>query len=233
MMVEKVQTILFIYIFATIFFAIGMVVFKYSQLSHVFHKLYVDKSLNLKKLSNPKGKNTMSKQKHIDMSNTILGKASLQLQEFQKLSNKNLAKEDNLDSLANSSIICDITQIKKQIYDLSIEYVDEVSLLYDLVQQNRTHSKYLWQDSTWISADDWKRNLDGLKLMYEQKGYHIYDDRASSNEYIYDEVNDDFTYEKQYFGKKIVSKVKFINDNLLVKMKISGIKVFLDLYQRE
>jgi hypothetical protein len=51
--------------------------------------------------------------------------------------------------------------------------------------------------------------------------------------YTYDATKREFYWEIDYYGKIISHRARFINDNVLAMMLISGNKVTLDLYAKE
>ena len=51
--------------------------------------------------------------------------------------------------------------------------------------------------------------------------------------YTYDPARREFSWETDYYGKTISHRARFINDDVLAMMLISGRKVMLDLYQRK
>ena len=51
--------------------------------------------------------------------------------------------------------------------------------------------------------------------------------------YTYNPVKREFFWEMDYYGKTISHRARFINDNVLAMMLISGRKVTLDIYQKQ
>ncbi len=135
----------------------------------------------------------------------------------------------------------DINEIKKRIYDLDIEYVEDMVLLDEVVQTGDADTKPFWSGE-WISVDDFKGEDNGFNLKPQQDGTFIFypDEETartytffeSPKTYTYDEERREFYWEEDYYGKTITHKAKFINDNVLAMMLISGHKVTLDIYQK-
>jgi hypothetical protein len=134
-----------------------------------------------------------------------------------------------------------IEDIKKQIYDRNIEYVEQIPLLDDLVQTGDQDVMDFWGND-WISVDDWKKEDNGFKLEKNSEGNLVFTpDQATASKYTffenpqaytYDEKNREFVNEVDYYGKTIYNVVKFIKDDVLVMMTISGIKVDLHIYTK-
>ena len=91
--------------------------------------------------------------------------------------------------------------------------------------------------------DDWKEETNGFNLEPQGDGTFIfYPDEATSRTYTffetprtyeYDPVKKEFFWETDYYGKTISHRARFINDNVLAMMLISGNKVTLDIYQKQ
>jgi hypothetical protein len=136
----------------------------------------------------------------------------------------------------------DIQEIKKQIYDLNIEYVEDIPRLDSVVQTGNAPTRDFWQGS-WMSVDDNKADLNGFFLRPQQDGTFIFfpDEKTTRTytffetpkTYTYDAAKREFYWEIDYYGKLISHRARFINDNVLAMMLISGNKVTLDLYARE
>ena len=136
----------------------------------------------------------------------------------------------------------DIEDIKKQVYDLCIEDVDDIPLLDSVVQTGNTPTKDFWIGG-WASVDDNKEEINGFKLEPQDDGTFIfYPDENTTKTYTffetprtytYDPVKREFYWEMDYYGKTISHRARFINDNVLAMMLISGQKVTLDLYQKQ
>lgn len=134
-----------------------------------------------------------------------------------------------------------IEEIKEKIYERNIDSVDQIALLDELVQTGDKDTRQFWGDG-WTSVDDWKKNSNGFKLEKTDDGTMIFNpDEATARKYTffenpraytYDEVNKEFVNEVDYYGKTIYNVAKFINDDVLVMMTISGTKVDLNIYQK-
>ncbi len=135
----------------------------------------------------------------------------------------------------------DIEEIKKQIYDLDIEHVEDMVLLDEVVQTGDADTQPLW-GGDWISVDDFKGEDNGFNLEPQEDGTFIFnpDEETtrtysffeSPKTYTYDAERKEFYWEEDYYGKTITHKAKFINENVLATMLISGNKVTLDIYQK-
>ena len=135
----------------------------------------------------------------------------------------------------------DIEEIKKQIYDLNIEYVEDIYLLDRVVQTGDAPTEDFWFGG-WVSVDDWKEEVNGFNLEPLEDGTFIfYPDEATTRTYTffetpriyqYDAERREFYWEIDYYGKTISHIARFINDNVLATMLISGHKVTLDIYQK-
>jgi hypothetical protein len=136
----------------------------------------------------------------------------------------------------------DIEDIKKQIYNLSIEDVDDIPLLDSVVQTGDAPTKDFWIGN-WGSVDDSKEEVNGFKLEPQKDGTFIFypDEKTTKTytffetpkTYTYDPVKKEFYWEVDYYGKTISHRARFINDNVLAMMLISGRKVTLDIYQKQ
>jgi hypothetical protein len=136
----------------------------------------------------------------------------------------------------------DIEDIKKQIYNLSIEDVDDIPLLDSVVQTGDAPTKDFWIGN-WGSVDDSKEEVNGFKLEPQKDGTYIFypDEKTTKTytffetpkTYTYDPVKKEFYWEMDYYGKTISHRARFINDNVLAMMLISGRKVVLDIYQKQ
>jgi hypothetical protein len=135
----------------------------------------------------------------------------------------------------------DVEEIKKQIYDREIEYIDQIYLLDDLVQTGDADTREFWGHN-WSSVDDWKSvdngfsltKLDDETLVFspDEETTRLYSFFESLQLYTYDEQRREFVNEVDYYGKKIRNVAKFINEDVLVMMTISGRKVDLNIYQK-
>ena len=132
-------------------------------------------------------------------------------------------------------------EIKQQIYDLGIETVEDLDLLDEVVQTGDADTSNLWS-ANWLSVDDWKGEDNGFRLEPQEDGtFKFFPDEETTRTYsffetpktyTYDKVNKEFYWEMDYYGKTIIHKARFINENVLVTMLISGDKVVLDIYEK-
>ncbi|BCS96789.1 hypothetical protein DSLASN_24210 [Desulfoluna limicola] len=122
--------------------------------------------------------------------------------------------------------------IKQQIYDMNIEYIEDLDALDAAGQVTDQPPEVLWQGD-WSSADDWKRRGDGFRIEQRDDGtYALFPDADTSRSYAWDDEKGEFAWEQDYYGKIITHKARFIDDDVLVLMKISGRKVALDIYRK-
>jgi len=134
-----------------------------------------------------------------------------------------------------------IEDIKEQIYKRNIEYIEQIDQLDELVQTGDTDTREFWGDD-WTSVDDWKKKSNGFGLKKNDDGSLIFtpDEQTARTysffenplAYTYDEENKEFVNEVDFYGKTIYNVAKFINDDVLVMMTISGRKVDLNIYQK-
>ncbi len=134
-----------------------------------------------------------------------------------------------------------IEEIKEQIYAREIESVEQIELLDELVQTGDKDTRAFWGDG-WTSVDDWKENNNGFVLEKKDDGTLVFDPDSETAKtytffenpqtYKYDEENREFVNEVDYYGKTIYNVAKFINNDVLVMMTISGRKVDLNIYQK-
>lgn len=126
-----------------------------------------------------------------------------------------------------------VEYIKEQIYDIAVEYTDDLPLLDDIIQASADEPVALWEGD-WVSTDDWKRNNDSFSIEKNDDGsFELIPEKDSSHSYSYNEETKEFVWELDYYGKIITHKARFISDDVMVLMKISGIKVALDIYKRD
>ncbi|MBN2297388.1 MAG: hypothetical protein JXM72_02275 [Deltaproteobacteria bacterium] len=136
----------------------------------------------------------------------------------------------------------DIEEIKKQIYDLEVEYVEDIALLDSVVQTGDEPTQDFWLGG-WVSVDDWKEEVNGFNLVPQRDGTFIfYPDEATTRTYtffetprtyMYDPERKEFYWEMDYYGKTISHIARFINENVLATMLISGDKVTMDIYRKK
>lgn len=135
----------------------------------------------------------------------------------------------------------DIDDIKHEIYAREIESVDRLHLLDDLIQTGDMDTRELW-DSDWSGVDDWKREANGFTLQrLDDDTLVFHPDPATMGlysffeelvPYEYDEDTGAFVNEVDYYGKPIRNVLRFIKDDALVMMTISGDKVDLHIYDK-
>ena len=126
-----------------------------------------------------------------------------------------------------------LSLIKEQIYEIAVEYTDDLELLDEIVQDSADEPVSLWEGD-WVSADDWKRSKDIFTIEKNDDGtFELTPGRDSSKSYSYNEETKEFVWELDYYGKIVTHKARFISDDVMVLMKISGIKVALDIYKRD
>ncbi len=134
-----------------------------------------------------------------------------------------------------------IEDIKKQVYERQIESVNQIPLLDEIVQTRQEDVEQFWGDG-WSSVDDWKKEENGFSLEKKEDGTLVFNpDPATARQYTffqapqtyeYDAEHKEFVNEVDYYGKTIYNVVKFINDDVMAMMTISGTKVDLSLYQK-
>lgn len=133
----------------------------------------------------------------------------------------------------------DIDDVKHEIYAREIESVDRLHLLDELVQTGDTDTREYW-NRDWSGVDDWKEERNGFSLQRTEDGtliFHpdeatmaLYSFYENLEPYEYDPVRKEFVSEIDYYGKPIRNVLKFIKDDTLVMMTISGDKVDLNIY---
>jgi hypothetical protein len=135
----------------------------------------------------------------------------------------------------------DIDDIKHEIYAREIESVDRLHLLDDLIQTGDMDTRELW-DSDWSGVDDWKEEANGFSLQRIDENVLIFHPGPETMQlysyfeeivpYEYDPETHEFVNEVDYYGKPIRNVLKFIKDDTLVMMTISGEKVDLNIYDK-
>ena len=134
-----------------------------------------------------------------------------------------------------------VEKIKNEIYALNIEYAEQIEQLDDLVQTGDTDTREFWGNE-WNSVDDWKKKANGFRLEKNKDGTLVFtpDEQTARSytffenplAYTYDAENKEFVNEIDYYGKTIYNVAKFISDDVLVMMTISGRKVDLNIYHK-
>ena len=135
--------------------------------------------------------------------------------------------------------LSDIDDIKHEIYAREIESVDRLHLLDELVQTGDADTREYW-NRDWSGVDDWKEEHNGFSLQRTEDGtliFHpdpatmaMYTFYENLQPYEYDPETREFVSEIDYYGKPIRNVLKFIKDDTLVMMTISGEKVDLNIY---
>jgi len=135
----------------------------------------------------------------------------------------------------------DIKDIRNQLYDLNIEYVEDIELLDEIVQTGDTDAREFW-GGEWRSADDFKAEEEGFQLEQNADGtYKFTPDEVTARSYSffeaphsfsYDQDRNEFNWDVDYYGKTITNLCKFINDETAVLMIISGRKVTTNIYRK-
>lgn len=134
-----------------------------------------------------------------------------------------------------------IEDIKEKVYERQIESLDQIPLLDEIVQTGDKDVRQFWGDG-WSSVDDWKKEENGFTLEKKTDGSLVFNPDATTarkytffetpKAYTYDPEHKEFVNEVDYYGKTIYNVMKFINDDVLAMMTISGPKVSLNLYQK-
>ncbi len=135
----------------------------------------------------------------------------------------------------------DIEAIKEAIYALEIDSLERVHLLDGVVQTGDTDTRTLW-DADWGGVDDWKDDANGFTLQRDGDGtliFHpdegtarLYSFLEFVEPYEHDPQSGEFVSQVDYYGKPVFNVLKFINDEAVVMMTISGKKVDLNIYGR-
>jgi len=135
----------------------------------------------------------------------------------------------------------DLQEIKKQIYDINVEYIEDIELLDEVVQTGDNDVREFW-GGDWRSADDWKSEENGFSLEQNTDGSYTFSpDEVTTRSYSffetpqsfsYDQDRNEFNWEVDYYGKTITNKFRFINDETAVLMIISGRKVTTNIYRK-
>lgn len=150
------------------------------------------------------------------------------------IKNKSLPIQSSIPEVDTEPVeeVATVESLKEQITDIAVEYTDDIPLLDDLVQESASEPEELWEGD-WVSIDDWKRNNDSFTVGKNEDGaFELIPDKDSTQSYSYNEETKEFEWVLDYYGKKITHKAKFISEDVMVLMKISGIKVALDIYKR-
>lgn len=136
----------------------------------------------------------------------------------------------------------DLEEIKRWIYEREIDSLERLHLLDELVRTGDADTREFWAGD-WSGVDDWKRSSNGFNLekagdgtlifIPDEETSRIYTFFENVEIYAYDDRYGAFVSEIDYYGKTILNAVKFLDDDVLAMMTISGRKVDLQLYQRD
>ena len=128
-----------------------------------------------------------------------------------------------------------IEEIKKKIYNMNIEYIEDLESLEQIVQTGDADQADFWKGD-WYSVDDWKRRHDSFQLEINEHGSFSFatEDRIhqTSQAFTFDNDKREFYWEEDYYGKIISHRAKFITPSTLLIIKTSGVKVNLDIYEK-
>ena len=101
----------------------------------------------------------------------------------------------------------DIQEIKKQIYDLNIEYVEDIPLLDSVVQTGDAPTRDFWQGN-WMSVDDNKQDLNGFYLRPQEDGTFVFfPDEKTTRTYTFFETPKTYTYDAAKEGILLGNKL--------------------------
>lgn len=125
----------------------------------------------------------------------------------------------------------DLEGIKSYVYADEIEYLDDIPVLDELVQVRNRAPEELW-GGDWGSVDDWKRRQDSFRLEQTESGFTFTSSKDGVREFLYEEETGDFVWEMDYYGKIVSQRAKFLTEDTLAMMIISGDKVAVSLYQK-
>lgn len=133
-----------------------------------------------------------------------------------------------------------IEEIKEALYELDVESVEDLHHLDQFVQIGDADTRDFW-NTDWAGVDDWKRDRDGFRLEKLDDGTlifspgeatrQIYSFFETNNVYEYDDVTQEFVHEVNYYGKPIINIVKFLREDVMVMMVVSGQKVDMNIYE--
>ncbi|MAE95353.1 MAG: hypothetical protein CL910_11885 [Deltaproteobacteria bacterium] len=135
----------------------------------------------------------------------------------------------------------DIEELKTAIYERRIDSIYRLHLLEELVRTGDTDTREYWSED-WSAVDDWKRASNGFRLEQTDDGTLLFlpDEETtrtytffeSMEPYVYEEHAREFVSTVDFYGKSIRNVLKFIDDDVLVMMTISGTKVDLNIYRK-
>lgn len=143
--------------------------------------------------------------------------------------------ENNLYLEQQVAEYADVEEIKKKIYNMNIEYIEDLENLEQIIQTGETDQTNFWEGD-WYSVDDWKRRHDAFQLEIDENGSFSFatEDRIHqpSQAFTFDNEKREFYWEEDYYGKIISHRAKFITPSTLLIIKTSGVKVNLDIYEK-
>ncbi len=133
-----------------------------------------------------------------------------------------------------------VEEFKRALYELDIDSVDRLEELEVFVAIGDADPRSFW-DTDWNGIDDWKDEPDDFRLERTDDGRLVfvpgeqtrraYTFFETMNEYEYDEATGEFVHETDFYGKPITNIVKFLRDDVMVMMVVSGQKVNMNLYE--
>jgi len=136
----------------------------------------------------------------------------------------------------------EIDELKAALYRLDIDAVDQIEDLNRFVVIDPEEAQN-FRDAGWSGVDDWKRSQDGFVIERMEDGSMLFipDEETmrsysffeSETVFQYDDGLEAFVNEVDYYGKPVVNVVKFLRDDVLVRMTVSGEKVDLNLYEQD
>lgn len=132
-----------------------------------------------------------------------------------------------------------VEEFKRALYEIDVDSVDRLEELDAFVALGDTDPRSLW-DTDWTGIDDWKEQPDDFRLERTDDGALVfipgeqtrrqYSFFETLNEYSYDEATGEFIYETDFYGKPITNIVKFLREDVMVLMVVSGQKVDMSIY---
>lgn len=134
-----------------------------------------------------------------------------------------------------------IEEIREAIYARQIDRVDRLYLLDEFVETGDADPREMW-GTDWGSADDFKDENNGFALLKGENGsFYFVPDAETMRQnslleplgaYEYHEDGGVFVQKTDYYGKPMMSALKFLREDVLVMMIVSGDKVDLNIYEQ-
>ncbi|MGH0032647.1 MAG: hypothetical protein ACQGVC_22875 [Myxococcota bacterium] len=134
-----------------------------------------------------------------------------------------------------------IEEMREAIYARQIDRLDRLHLLDEFVETGDRDTRELWE-TEWGSADDFKDEGNGFALQKGEDGrFYFVPDAATMRQnslleplgtYEYHEDGKVFVQKTHYYGKPMVSALKFLREDVVVMMIVSGDKVDLNIYEQ-